>query len=187
MSHYLIDVVISSSCFHFTTYISMLPRRVLKLLLGLLIGFWLGLILGFAASMALWYFLPTQWLVNGLADRKVRHEALLAGRQCKVNISHDHLFGSPRSFVEHCGLTVTSVTDILKSTTLQNIPWRSVFAGQMVVYMQGQACIEVAQRLNYLDMGRLGFEGYCMRFEGSHKHWAVSAKSYPSLITGVLR
>jgi len=84
-------------------------------------------------------------------------------------------------------LTVASVTDILKSTTLQNIPWRSVFAGQMVVYMQGQACIEVAQRLNYLDMGRLGFEGYCMRFEGSHKHWAVSAKSYPSLITGVLR
>ena len=39
------------------------------------------------------------------------------------------------------------------------MPWRSVFAGRMEVYIQGQACIRVAQRLNYLDMGRLGFEG----------------------------
>jgi hypothetical protein len=136
----------------------MLPRRVLKLLLGLLIGFWLGLILGFAASMALWYFLPTQWLANGLEDRKVRHEALLTGRQCKVNVSPDDLFGSPRGFVENCSLTLASVTDSLKSTTRQTTHWRSVFAGRMVVYMLGQACIRVAQRLNYLDMGRLGFE-----------------------------
>jgi len=109
--------------------------------------------------MALWYFLPTRWLANGLEDRKVRHDALLVGRQCKVNVSPDNLSRSPRVFVENCGLTVASVTDSLKSTTRQNTPWRSVFVGRMVVCILGQACIRVVQRLNYLDMGRLGFEG----------------------------
>jgi len=62
----------------------MLPRRVLKLLLGLLIGFWLGLLLGCLSSMLIWILLPEQWLANGIADRRTRHEALLKGRDCKV-------------------------------------------------------------------------------------------------------
>lgn len=62
----------------------MLPRRLLKLLLGLLIGFWLGLLLGCVSSLLMWLLLPEQWLANGLADRRARHEALMKGRECKV-------------------------------------------------------------------------------------------------------
>jgi len=65
----------------------MLPRRILKLLLGLLIGFWLGLLLGCLSSMMMWILLPEQWLANGIADRRARHEALLQGRECKVRSS----------------------------------------------------------------------------------------------------